>query len=56
MAQDNLSAVLYGKDDLRMEQREIPVAKNGELLIRSDIFKSNLFIVTDCECIVKHTK
>lgn len=36
MAQDNLSAVLYGKDDLRMEQREIPVAKKGELLIRSD--------------------
>ncbi|GMR37359.1 hypothetical protein PMAYCL1PPCAC_07554, partial [Pristionchus mayeri] len=31
---DNLSAVLYGKDDLRMEQREIPVAKKGELLIR----------------------
>ncbi|GMR35350.1 hypothetical protein PMAYCL1PPCAC_05545, partial [Pristionchus mayeri] len=31
---DNLSAVLYGKDDLRLEQREIPVAKKGELLIR----------------------
>ncbi|GMT17004.1 hypothetical protein PFISCL1PPCAC_8301, partial [Pristionchus fissidentatus] len=34
MAQDNLSAVLYGKDDLRMEQREIPVAGKGELLVR----------------------
>ncbi|GMR45562.1 hypothetical protein PMAYCL1PPCAC_15758 [Pristionchus mayeri] len=31
---DNLSAVLYGKADLRLEQREIPVAKKGELLIR----------------------
>ncbi|GMS92086.1 hypothetical protein PENTCL1PPCAC_14261, partial [Pristionchus entomophagus] len=34
MEEDNLSAVLYGKDDLRMEQKDIPVAKKGELLIR----------------------
>lgn len=34
MSQDNLSAVLYGTDDIRLEQRPIPQPKKGQLLIR----------------------
>ncbi|VDN34535.1 unnamed protein product [Gongylonema pulchrum] len=30
----NLACVLYGKQDLRLEEREIPVPKPGQLLIR----------------------
>ncbi|CAJ0606899.1 unnamed protein product [Cylicocyclus nassatus] len=34
MKDDNLSAVLYGVDDIRLEQREIPVPNDNQLLIR----------------------
>ncbi|KAK9881030.1 hypothetical protein WA026_014372 [Henosepilachna vigintioctopunctata] len=36
MTQDNLSAVLYGIDDLRLEQRPIPVPKDDEVLIKME--------------------
>nr|CDJ81398.1 Alcohol dehydrogenase GroES and Alcohol dehydrogenase domain containing protein [Haemonchus contortus] len=34
MVTDNLSAVLYGVDDIRLEQREIPTPMANQLLIR----------------------
>ncbi|WKY09650.1 hypothetical protein Q1695_002197 [Nippostrongylus brasiliensis] len=34
MKGDNLSAVLYGIDDIRLEQREIPTPADNQLLIR----------------------
>jgi len=34
MGADNLSAVLYGKDDLRLEQRPIPTPEDHELLVK----------------------
>lgn len=34
MAQDNLSAVLYGVKDFRIEQRPVPQAKPDEVLVR----------------------
>lgn len=34
MASDNLSAVLYGKNDLRLEQRPIPEPGENEVLLR----------------------
>ncbi|XP_044735411.1 sorbitol dehydrogenase-like [Chrysoperla carnea] len=33
---DNLTAVLYKKEDLRLEQRPIPVPKDDEVLLRMD--------------------
>ncbi|MCP9262506.1 Sorbitol dehydrogenase [Dirofilaria immitis] len=33
----NLACVLHGKNDLRMEQREIPIPKTGQLLINVSI-------------------
>ena len=38
MAEDNISAVLYGIGDLRLEQRPIPQAGPGQLLIRCTCF------------------
>ncbi|KAK9881029.1 hypothetical protein WA026_014371 [Henosepilachna vigintioctopunctata] len=37
MAKDNLSAVLYGIEDLRLEQRSIPTPKNDEVLIKVEV-------------------
>ena len=34
---DNLTAVLYGIDDLRLEQRPIPVPKDDEVLLKMDV-------------------
>ncbi|KAK6052844.1 GroES-like protein [Cooperia oncophora] len=34
MTTDNLSAVLYGVDDIRLEQRDIPTPADNQLLIR----------------------
>lgn len=36
MAKDNLSAILHGIDDIRLEQREIPKIKEDEVLIRME--------------------
>ena len=44
---DNLSAVLYAKDDLRMEQRPVPEAQRGQLLIRSDELSVVLLVESD---------
>ncbi|VDL70846.1 unnamed protein product [Nippostrongylus brasiliensis] len=38
MKGDNLSAVLYGIDDIRLEQREIPTPADNQLLIRDSYF------------------
>ncbi|XP_055614684.1 sorbitol dehydrogenase-like isoform X2 [Uranotaenia lowii] len=36
MAKDNLTAVLYGIEDLRLEQRPIPIPKDDEVLLEMD--------------------
>ncbi|KAL3276722.1 hypothetical protein HHI36_012091 [Cryptolaemus montrouzieri] len=36
MAEDNLSAVLYGINDMRLEQRPVPVPKDNEVLIKME--------------------
>jgi L-iditol 2-dehydrogenase len=36
MAQDNLTAVLHGIEDLRLEQRPIPTIKDNEVLLQMD--------------------
>lgn len=36
MSQDNLTAVLYDIEDLRLEQRPIPTIKDHEVLIQMD--------------------
>ncbi|XP_044757271.1 sorbitol dehydrogenase-like [Coccinella septempunctata] len=37
MAKDNLSAVLYGIDDMRLEQRPIPKPKDNEVLLKMEV-------------------
>ncbi|KHJ89260.1 GroES-like protein [Oesophagostomum dentatum] len=34
MSEDNLSAILYGVNDIRLEQREVPKPGDGQLLIK----------------------
>jgi len=36
MSQDNITAVLYGIEDLRLEQRSIPQIKDHEVLLQMD--------------------
>ncbi|CAH0558781.1 unnamed protein product [Brassicogethes aeneus] len=37
MAKDNLTAVLYGINDIRLEQRPIPVPKENQVLLAMDV-------------------
>ncbi|XP_018562527.1 sorbitol dehydrogenase isoform X1 [Anoplophora glabripennis] len=37
MAKDNLSAVLYGIDDMRLEQRPVPVPKDNQVLLQMEV-------------------
>ncbi|CAH1173524.1 unnamed protein product [Phaedon cochleariae] len=34
---DNLSAVLYGKDDMKLEQRPIPVPRDNQVLLQMEV-------------------